>query len=197
MKMKKLLGVFLALSLLGGLSTAQAVSSVWLEPVYQEAPTGTTITLTLKMDFDVLTLGGGVDVFYDATMLDFVSFVFNPAFMGPVADPFFSHGGDDFVGEVNDILSAAFTPFTGAHTIGTLTFNTLSTTGLTSLLLADNDTPGGPWIDATTGAVIPVDYTGKGIAEVLVTPLPAAAWLMMAGLGFLVGFGRRKMGVSA
>lgn len=189
MKMKKLLGVFFAVNLLAGISSATA-NTIWLEPASLSTGPGSVITLTLHMDFTDTTIGGGVDLFYDDSVLDFVSFVFNPPFdwCSYCLPP------DDLPGEVNGIwihdpLGAVIS---GHHIIGTFTFNTL-TPGSTALWMADNDFPVGPFWDMSRSYVLPVNYAG---AEVLVTPLPAAAWLMFAGLSLLVGFGRRKLRVS-
>ena len=51
----------------------------------------------------------------------------------------------------------------------------------------DNDEPAGSWF-ATDGSAIDMRYIG---AEVVV-PVPAAAWLMLSGLGLLGGIARRK-----
>lgn len=195
MKMRKLLGVFFALSLFASVSTAQAAAMMWLEPAYQEVGPSDPIFLTVHMDFTdgTTTLAGGFDIFYDDSILDLVSFTFNPAFLGTVSDPAFSRTGDDLPGHLSAIGIGSFGGITGAHLIGTLEFASVGV-GLADLWFGDGSSPAGPLLDFTTGAPMSVAYTG---AQVLVTPLPAAAWLMMAGIGFLVGFGRRKMGVSA
>ena len=51
-----------------------------------------------------------------------------------------------------------------------------------------NSLAGPPFLDVNTFQPIPVEYnTVSGSAAI---PVPAAAWLMVGGLGALFGFGR-------
>jgi hypothetical protein len=191
MKMKKLLGVFFALTLFSVGTAAQANSIILAPSTVTTAPG--TVQVQLFMDFTESTLGGGIDVFYNSSILDFLSFTFDPAMLA-MSDPSFTRTGDDFVGEVNGIAFGNFAGIVGSHLIGTLNFSTIGI-GSSLLTLAVNDSPAGPFVSNVTFLPMEVDFTST--AEVIVTPLPAAAWLMISGLGFLVGFGRRKLGVSA
>ena len=65
-----------------GSAPAEALNVIGLSPDSTYAETGTDFTLDLTMDFDELTVGGGVEVGYDSAVLTFLSFSFDPAFTG-------------------------------------------------------------------------------------------------------------------
>jgi len=199
MKIQKSIGMALAL-LLVSVMPAQA-ASIWLNPT---GPTnigvGGTVTFEIMADASDVGgfLAGGVDLFYDNTILQYNDdFAFDPAFG---QDPAFSRVFDNCsttpgalgCAGPNELNSMGFGLFTGIAgggptLVGSLSFTGLSL-GLSTLVLADNDLPAGGWFsnggDDLTGLVT---YTGS---QVNVVPLPAAAWLMLGGLGMLWKMGR-------
>ena len=102
---------------------ASAQNAVLLTPLSQSIElVDPSVTVDLEIDFADTTVGGGVEVTYDATRLSFDSFEFK-------TDPSFLLGGPD-PGEVGQPLEIGFgwliftPPFgrSGFNTIGTLTF---------------------------------------------------------------------------
>lgn len=164
-------------------------ASISLTPANQNVALGDAVTVQLTMDFsEDATLGGGVDVFYDASILQFVSFVFDAGLGG---DPSFERNPDELAGELNGIGFGHFEGLSGPSLVGTFTFNTLKT-GVVNFLLSANDFPAGDFISATTFEAQTVSFSGTTV-NVSVVPLPAAAWLLMSGLGlFAFSAGARR-----
>lgn len=75
-------------ALLVSFVTTSQAATISLSPSSQYVALGSQISLQLNMDFtDDPTLGGGLDIYYDRSLLSFVSFTFDPA-LGD--DPFFA-----------------------------------------------------------------------------------------------------------
>jgi len=196
MKIKeKLFGTFIALVLLGASFTTQA-ATIWLTPTTTTAGAGDAVTLSIWSNFsDQQTIAGGFDVVYDNAILSFVSFVFDDAFIPAISDPAFSRTCDDQPGVCNGIGIGSFSGIGGAGTsdylMGQIIFDVIGE-GIALLSLRDNVIPAGSFIDYNTGAVMVMDYVGASVTTVSAVPLPAAAWLMLSGMGVLVGFCKRK-----
>jgi hypothetical protein len=195
---KKILNNCLAATLLGLASVSAQAATISLTPSFADIKVGDAVVFDMFADAADVggILAGGLDLFYDASILSYNGdFAFDAAFD---TDPSFSRLGDDCAttlttncsgpGEINGI---AFGNFAGLAAAGPTLVGSLSFTGMapgTSFLtMADNDLPAGEWY-ATDGSFIPMEYIG---AEVVV-PVPAAAWLMLSGLGLLGGIARRK-----
>ena len=169
-----------------GCASAQA-ATLSLIPVNQNVVLGNTVSLQLMMDFsDDATIGGGVDVFYDDSVLQFVSFVFDA---GLGDDPAFRRQPDALSGELNGLGFGEFGGLSGPSLVGTFTFNTL-TSGSASFSLGVNDYPVGAFYSATTYELQLVDFQGAAI-EVSAVPVPAAAWLLFSGLVMVGAVSRR------
>ncbi len=159
---------------------AQALSLLSLDPAFQEVGLGSQVTVDLRMQFDEATVGGGLDLFYDPTQLDFVSFQFHP---GLGDDPGLQRQPDDLLGELRGLGFGNFSGLTGALLVGTFTFNTLDL-GITLLSMAVNagglGQPG-PFVSAETFEEQEVTLQGAAIS--IVTPEPRTLHLMLlAGL---------------
>ena len=184
-------------------------ASIWLTPQTQDINPFGLAPVELWADASDVGgfLAGGLDIFYDETIVAYdLDFAFDPAFP---TDPDLSRTGDAcFVditiagcsvpGEINGIAFGSFTGLAadGPTLVGTLTFRgtDIPQLGTSLLTMADNDTPAGSWFATDGSGPLIVDYLGPaGVeAEINVVPIPAAAWLMVGGLGMLVGFARRR-----
>ena len=89
--------------------------------------------------------------------------------------------------ELNGLGFGNFGGISGNYLVGVLTFDALAA-GVAALTMADNDVPAGSWFDVNSNPMT-IAYTG---AEIHVVPLPAAVWLMLGGLGMLLGFGKKR-----
>lgn len=173
-------------------ATGTPASTLSLQPVAQDIQPGSQVALELRMDFsDDPTLGGGLDVFYNPAVLNFVKFEFAPAFP---TDPFFSSPGGAgaptlLPGQVKGIGFGRFdTPLAGPYQVGTLTFAAMGA-GTTDITLAENILPlGGFFSGDGTRELNPV-LMG---ASVTVVPIPASLWLLASALLGVAGITRRK-----
>jgi hypothetical protein len=57
---------------------ARALNIVSLTPITQEVSLGETVLVSVEIQFDDPTLGGGIDLLFDESVLEFVSFAFDP-----------------------------------------------------------------------------------------------------------------------
>ncbi len=195
------------LLLLSATAAQAATLDLWLTPAYQDSgppPLGEAVSLDLMMNFAAdPTLGGGVEIHYDPTRLDFGSWDFNDG-SDPVNDPFpdddslslvlapgDTHAGHPQPVEPGRIILGFgnFVPLAGPFRVGTLALETLGITGPTFVNLVGNDIPAGDFLSANTFA--PQVPVLQG-AEVNIIPLPAAVWMLLGGLGILGAGSRRK-----
>lgn len=196
----KFLQTTTAAVLLGVASVNTHATSIWLDPASQDVSGSGVAILNLWADASDVGgfLAGGLDLFYDSTVLTYNGdFAFDAAF--PI-DPSFSRLGDDCAtvltancsgpGEINGI---AFGNFGGLAAAGPTLVGSLSFTGsplpITLLTMADNDSPAGEWYATDGSGPLIVDY---GPAEISAIPVPAAVWLFGSGLLGLVGLARRR-----
>lgn len=188
--MKKLLCV-------GGLSltalTNVQAASISLNPHSTTVNVGSNFSVDLVMDFsDEATLGGGIDINYNGSMTDFVSFTYDSTFL-TMTDPSFTCPGAgactpiDQPNSVSNIAFGNFMGIGGLFTIGTLEFTALDA-GDIFLSTAETTGAGGLFVSASTFGAMDVVFNGTSVTAV---PLPAAAWLFLTGLG-VFGFASNR-----
>jgi len=199
MKMKTLKGLVATLGL--GIAAQSAMANVIsLTPLTQTVGPDNKFALELRIDFLEETVGGSLDLFYNTELMDFGTFIYNDDFLNNVVDPAFtltpdicetngSVAGGCEVGdaEINAIGFGNFDGIIGSYVVGTFVFAARES-GLASFELASSDSPFGGFISAANASAMTVVYNG---ATVLVTPIPAAIWMMLSGLGVLFGVRKR------
>lgn len=170
------------LVLLVGLSlvpAAAAQNRVQLTPAQSTANAGALdIALDLQIDFAEITLGGGVEVSYDATRLEFVSFTFS-------GDPNFGLTGPADGDPTQPIeIGAGWAIFgppggvTGLHTIGTFRFRAIGS-GSAAISTAASPTFPGPFFSPSSGGPMVVLFES---ATIQVAPAAVPAWNALARL---------------
>jgi len=176
---------------LGGLSMAANAASVSLQPATVDVHVGDSFGVDVWWDFTgEATLGGGTDATWDPAGLSFVSLVFDD---NPDFDPAFTRQGEVSPGLIDGFATGNFNGLAGDGPlyIATITFTAL-TEGSFVIDLAEDTGIAGPFV-SIAGQLYP-DLVFSG-ATVNVSggavPLPAALWLMIGGLGTLLGY-RRK-----
>ena len=199
----KLLHLGTALALSAAMTLNAQAASIWLQPA-PNVDIGVGETATYELWADAADVGGflagGLDLFYDSSLLRYNDdFTFDAGFP---TDPAFSRTGDNCFttpaalgcsgpDEINGIAFGNFSGLAaaGPTLVGSLSFDGLNP-GVSALTMTDNDLPAGEWFATDGSGPLVVDY---GAGQATVIPLPAAAWLMTGGLGMLLGFARKRI----
>lgn len=143
--MKLVVALFVAC--LGSNAYAASVSLVPTSNVVGVAP-GESVTFDIVMDFTSdPTLGGGFDISYDSTALQFDSLFRDPA----VGEADFSRDPDVVPGLLESWAVGAFNGLPDVATLGSVTFQVLPGVGLDSIVsVTPTSGIGGPWVNGTT-----------------------------------------------
>jgi hypothetical protein len=186
----------LAALVIGGMSTAANAVSVYLTPESQNVTLGDQVAVQLWWDFTGdATLGGGTDFAWDSSGLSLASIVFDD---NPDFDPSFTRcdnevcWGDGFIdGLATGNFDGLADP--GPILIATITFDTLAA-GAFLMDISEDDNIAGPFVSARTFNTYPDLQFGDATINVSsgVVPVPAAIWLMIGGLGTLLGYRRKS-----
>ena len=98
---QKITRSLMALLLAGSISQVQA-GVISIEPISQTVSLNDPVALAVRMDFNGdTTIGGGIDVWYDSSVLGYTGFAVNPAFTSSL-----SFLGRVFAGQPDDCLVA-------------------------------------------------------------------------------------------
>ena len=176
-------------------SQAAALNSIELTPATQTVTVGAQVNISLTMDFDDLTTGGGFEVSYDSLGLSFVSFSFDPAYggftgveMAPAA------GGSDNPFTIGFGFFSTAPPFgvSGQSVIGTLVFEALAQgIGTTSTISTSSSSSiPGPFYGPADANPLVVAYGSTQVVVLSPAPIPepSTALLLLVGLTGLSAF---------
>ncbi len=180
--------VFVLLAL--GVSSIAQASFISLMPQQSTVVVGSSVSVDVFMDFsDAPTLGGGIDVFFDDSLLAFDSFSFDVAFGSETA---FARAPTVSGGELDGIAFGNFAGLSGPAVVGTIVFEALDI-GVVDLMTALNDSVAGAFFSALTFRQQPVDFFGTSIQIVAANMVsePYTLGLMLMGLAAL-GVQRRR-----
>jgi hypothetical protein len=168
-------------------SSAFALNNISLAPPSVAAGLGETVAFDLVMDFDAETQGGGVEVLYDSSLLEFQSFTFDPVLPDDVGFrcwPFATTPtcNDGPANTIEIGWGVLFSPaLTGTHVVGTFLFEAL-VDGFTNISLASSVGFPGPFYD-TSGNIISPELSGATVSIGLISiPEPGSALLFAGGL---------------
>ncbi|HJO22047.1 MAG TPA: cohesin domain-containing protein [Myxococcota bacterium] len=193
-------------SIVGLAGNAQALNEITLTAEVSEVSeveVGNQIDLLLEMDFLEATTGGGIRVAYDPTVLEFVSFTFDPQLHDP-HQAFHATGPDDNSAAIPDPQIGphqevafgwmVFDPPYGAdgsRSIGTFTFNALQE-GQTALAIWESEaTSWGPF--SSISGTLDVQYGAAALA-ITGAAVPSLGPLATAVLGtLLLALGTRRL----
>jgi hypothetical protein len=171
------------------ISGAVNAATISVLPAGQNVLQGANIPIAISgSEFSSGTMGGGLTINWNPSVLQFVSISTNP-FPG---DKFF--GSTDTTtassGSLNFSVGSFFTGATGpSFDIATLAFTAI---GLGSSLIDLGFKLGDVWVDSDFNELSPQPTLIDGSVQVNAVPIPAAVWLLGSGVVGLVALTRRK-----
>jgi hypothetical protein len=188
--MKKILaGLLLGMASLS--TQATVVSSeplIYLEPLEEKSAfaVGDLAQFLLKYDFTgSKTLGGGIDVFFNEEVLEFVKWT--PENLG---DPAFRRNPVIKRGNLDGIAFGDFNGLPEVATMGLLQFKVTALGSFDLILAADSGGVAGDFFSATTFQKMEnIKFEGATITAV---PLPAGVVLLGSAMMGLIGFRRKQ-----
>lgn len=187
------LGRVIATLVLASSATASDIIS-FDAPGVTSVQQGQLLNVTVGFDFADLTLGGGFDLDFSASLFAFKKFDFDlnlgddPAFRSKPAD---NQSSGPFT-----IAFGNFSGLTGVKTVGILQLLSMQDLilGAGPVLVSgrDNTLPTGPFVDGS-GGTLPVQYAGlRGSA----VPEPGTALFVGMGLAAIAAARREGLGTS-
>ena len=171
-------------------SNGIALNSIYLTPPTQTVVLGDTFNVELMMDFDDVTVGGGVEIAFDSLVL-FQSFVFDPGFSANFGLSSPAPGETVQPLEIGFGFFFGIAPFgeTGLHHVGTLTFFAAGFGSTQMITTGSSASSPGPFFSPTDSLnPLVVDFGG---ATVDIVPIPEPSTALLFGLG-LVTLGARR-----
>lgn len=149
---------------------------------------GDQFGLDVWMDFtNDKTLGGGVDISWNPSILSLNSWTF---YSVPGSDVAMTNGGTIASNNITGIAFGNFNGLTGPAKFGTLMFDVIDI-GQTLIDLAVNTGNYGSFYSALTLEPQNITFVDTAVNATAPVPVPGAVWLLGSGLLGLVGL-RRK-----
>jgi len=194
----KNLGLGLLLTMSVGITNAEA--AVEYSQIYFDQPTYTANALNQQISVNLLAdfsnesiIGGGLDVFFDQSIVNFNSFSFAPdfGFESNAVRP-----ADELLGKLEGLAFGTFSfdGLNGTGTVGTFFFDTVGFGEFDLTLAATTNIVAGDFISNVTFIETTIDFGAPSTVSISAVPVPAAIWFMATGLISFMGF-RKKTAI--